>query len=90
MLYANKSEIARFFGISRYTVYDRVKGIEREIQEGRYGRHAISDGLVNKAVFLDYNTYHKSLEDKLLRKYVPPFDIRECMEYINEMDRRTA
>lgn len=86
-LYVNKSELSRRFGISLPTVYKRVAGIEEEIKKGRYNRYAIADGLVSAAVFVDYIKYHKWLNDKNLRKAVPPFNMQAAMEYLIEQEK---
>lgn len=80
-VYSTKADIARFFGISRGTVYEYIKGIENEIQQGRYASCAIAEGKVNRAVFLDYMQYRKRLKNKNLRKFVPGFDARKSYEY---------
>lgn len=87
-LYASKTKIAKLFEITTPTVYERIKGIRKEIASGRYTRYAISDRLINKAVFLDYNTYHKELEDKIARKYVADFDIEEAIRYLGEFEKK--
>lgn len=89
-LYANKTELSRTFGITVPVVYERIDGIRKEIASGRYNRYAISDRLVSKAVFLDYNTYHKSLNNKNTRKAVPDFDIQEAIKYLGEYEKSKA
>lgn len=85
MMYATKTEIARMFKISTPTVYSRVAGIEKEIGK-RYNKYAICEKLVSIAVYLDYEKYHKLLEDKNLRKAVPPFNAAEAKEYLINME----
>ena len=80
--YMTKAELARCFGISPPTVYKRVAGIEEEIKRGRYNRYAIADGLISIAVFVDYEKYHKRLNDKNMRKTVPPFSMFEALQYL--------
>ncbi len=82
-MYVNKSEMARVFGISPTTVYARIAGIEAEIGK-RYNRYAILDGLVAVEVFADYIKYRKRLNDKNLRKTVPPFSMEEARLYLME------
>lgn len=84
-MYVNKAELSRCFGVSPPTVYRRVAGIEEEIKKGRYNRYAIADGLVSVAVFVDYTKYQKRLNDRNLRKTVPPFNMQEAMEYLKEL-----
>lgn len=86
--YSTKAELSRCFGVSVPTVYKRVAGIEEEIKKGRYNRYAIADNLVSIPVFLDYAKYHKRLNDKNLRKTVPPFDEFEAMEYLKEVEEK--
>jgi hypothetical protein len=82
-MYANKTEIARVFGVSTPTVYKRIKGIEQEIGS-RYNRYALLDGLVSIEVYADYEKYHKRLNNRNLRKTVPPFDMAEARAYLTE------
>lgn len=82
-MYATKVGLAKLFGISSPTVYRRVEGIKEEIGK-RYNRYAILENLVSVAVFADYEKYHKQLEDKNLRKYVPDFNAKEAGEYMFE------
>lgn len=83
-LYANKSATARELGIGRSTVWRLEKGIEEEIRAGRYSPYAIADGLLNRAVVLDYMKYRRLLRDKNARKYVPPFNPLEAAKYLGE------
>lgn len=75
--YEHKEQIAREFGISKATVDNRLKEIEKEIKNGRYDDHAIiRDGklvLINMIVFIDYLTYRRQLRDRNARKYTPEF-----------------
>lgn len=80
-MYANKSELSRLFDVSRATVYRRIQGIEKLIGD-RYNAYAILENLVSVAVFADYSKYHTRLEDKNMKKYVPPFNIKEAGAYI--------
>lgn len=82
-MYANKITLSKLFCMSPPTVYRRVEGIKTEIGE-RYNRYAILDNVVSVAVFADYDKYHKQLEDKNLRKYVPDFNAKEASEYMFE------
>lgn len=82
-MYANKTEIARIFGVSPPTVYSRVAGIREEIGK-RYNPYAILDNLVSIEVYADYEKYHKRLNHKNLRKTVPPFSMAEAREYLVE------
>lgn len=81
-VYATKAELARMFGLSPPTIYSRVAGIQQEIENGRYNRYAIADGLISVAAFIDYEKYHKRLADRNLKKTVPPFSMQEAMEYL--------
>ena len=80
-MYANRKNLAKLFGITTQTVYRRVKGIEELIGE-RYKQYAVLDNMVSVAVFADYEKYHVRLQDKNLKKYVPPFDLKEAGAYI--------
>lgn len=87
--YRSKTDIAHIFGVSNPTVYRRVEGIKKEIGK-RYNQYAILDNLISLAVYADYEKYHKRLENKNLRKIVPPFDMYEAMVYLEEVERRVA
>lgn len=76
-MYANRKNLAALFGVTTQTVYRRVKGIEALIGE-RYNQYAVLDNLVSVA----YEKYHTRLEDKNLKKYVPPFDMKAAGAYI--------
>lgn len=80
-MYANRKNLAALFGVTTQTVYRRAKGIEALIGE-RYNQYAILDNLVSVAVYADYEKYHTRLEDKNLKKYVPPFDMKAAGAYI--------
>lgn len=80
-MYANRSELSRLFDVSRATVYRRVQGIERLIGD-RYNAYAVLENLVSVAVFADYSKYHARLEDKNMKKYVPPFNPKEAGAYM--------
>ncbi len=88
-MYRNKTDIAHIFGVSNPTVYRRVEGIKKEIGK-RYNRYAIVDNLVSLAVYADYEKYRKRLENKNLRKTVPPFDMYEAGMYLKEAERRVS
>lgn len=77
--YMRKKQLIEEFQVSRSFVDNRVKGIEREIKEGRYSRYAILDGMINVYAFVDYMKYGKNLSDKNARKYVPEFKPDEIM-----------
>ena len=72
-----KEGIAKEFHISKGTVVNRMREIEKEIELGRYGAHTlIQDGnivLINVLVFLDFLTYRQRLLNKNLRKSVPEY-----------------
>ncbi len=82
-MYANKSTIAKVFGVTTPTVYKRVVGIEEEIGK-RYNQYALLDNLVSIEVFADYQKYRRWLKDRNLRKVVPPFSMEEAREYLLE------
>ena len=90
-MYANKVSLAKLFGVSPPTVYRRIEGIKKEIG-ARYNRYAILDGITSVAVFADYEKYHKQLEDKNLRKYVPEFDMKQASAYMfgDEIEHRRS
>lgn len=81
--YRTKTTLAAELGISRSTVYDRMREIEGQIGK-RYGAYAlIHDGnivLVNVLVFLDWLKYRRQLTDKNMAKYVPAFSPKKVAE----------
>lgn len=84
-LYANKSETARFFGISRTKLYKALEGIQNEMEAGRYSQYSMAGSLVNKAVVLDYLRYRDWLSDKNTRALVPPYDENAAIRAVGEM-----
>lgn len=81
--YRTKKDLATELGISKSTVYDRMREIEDQIGK-RYGAYAlINDGnivLINVLVFLDWLKYRKQLLDRNMKKYVPPFSAKKVAE----------
>lgn len=75
-------------GVGRNKIYTLLTGIEREMQSGRYSRYAVADRLVNKAVLLDYLKYRNMLENKNLRRYVPPYNEAEAARMMGEKEQR--
>lgn len=85
-MYATVTDLSRIFGVTRPTVYDRLKGIESEIGK-RYGKYAIIGNLVSIGVYADYEKYRDILANKNHRKYLAPFDINEAERYIKEVEK---
>lgn len=88
-LYLSKSGIARLFNMCRPTVYKNVEGIEEQMKLGRYNQYAILDNKINIAVFADYLKYKKRLNDKNLKKYVPPFNLQLALVYLQPEEEVT-
>lgn len=78
--YMRKKQLMEEFQVSRTFVDKKVKGIEKEIQNGRYNRYTILDGAINVYAFIDYWKYEKQLSDRNARKYVPKFGPDEIAE----------
>lgn len=82
--YLSMNDIAKEFGQSRKTVYNRIRGIEQEMKNGRYNQYAILESggnpRINYYVYVDYEKHWKMLEDKRARKYVPEFKPNEIAE----------
>lgn len=73
--YKTKTALAEALGISRSTVYDRMREIDGNDRYGPYT--VIHDGqivLINTLAFLDWMKYRRQLMDKNLRKYVPEYN----------------
>ncbi len=79
--YMTRQEAAKEFGVSVRTIDDRVKGIEEEVKLKRYPAHSvIKNGgikIINYLVLVDYLMYMDRLNEKNLRKHVPPFEPQE-------------
>lgn len=71
--YLTLNQIAELTERNIRTVQKKVKGIQREVERGRYSSYAVADNLVNYYVYIDYLVFEKYLEDKNLRKTVPEF-----------------
>lgn len=97
--YRTKAALAEELGISRSTVYERMREIEEQIGK-RYGAYSIIRDtnivLVNVLVFLDWLKYRHRLMDRNMAKYVPSFspklvaeqmgwDMTKIREYPKEM-----
>ena len=76
--YMSAKRLAEEFGCTTRTVFRRIEGIRQEIKKGRYNQYAILDGggnpRVNTYVYIDYEKYWKSLQDRNASKYVPAFE----------------
>lgn len=75
--YSNK-QLAKAFSVSEGTVCRRKKGIEKETK--RYGNYAIISSGTNLYAYIDYDRYHKDLEDPIMRKHVPNYDPMQVAE----------
>lgn len=84
-LYCNKSEAAKFFGISRTKLYRALDGIQDEMDAGRYSKYSMAGNLVNKAVVLDYLRFGEMLRNKNTREYTPPYDEQAAISAVGEM-----
>ena len=75
-MFMSKAGICQAFGLCARTVQGRLQEIRKQIP-GRYSPYVlIEDGnilLISVLAFLDWEKYRKSLMDKNMKKYVPPF-----------------
>lgn len=78
--YMRKKQLMEEFQVSRAFVDKKVRGIEREIESGRYNRYTLLDGAINVYAFIDFWKYEKQLADRNARKYVPAFGPDEIAE----------
>ena len=74
-MYYSNNQLAEAFGVSLGTVHRRKIGIEKE--QKRYGNYAIISSGTNLYAYIDYDRYHKDLEDPIMRKHVPDYDPAE-------------
>lgn len=74
--YLRIKEICRITGLSRWTVAKVRDGMMQEIGK-RYPETVIVDDLINYYSWLDYRKYGRRLQDRNLRKYVPPFNKKD-------------
>ena len=70
--YLRITKICELTGLSRWTVAKVRDGVRAEIGR-RYPETVIVDDLVNYYAWLDYRMYKTRLQDKNMRKTVPPF-----------------
>lgn len=84
-LYCNKTEAAKFFGISRQKLYTVLDGVQDEMIAGRYGPYSIAGNLVSKAVVLDYLRYREMLKNKLTREMVPAYNEQAAIKAVGEI-----
>ena len=85
--YARTSYYKDMYGQSMGTVKNRKCGIMNQIKLGRYPKDAITDRLIDKAVYADYNRFFKYLEGAA-KKYVPEYDPVESMVLVRKMEGR--
>lgn len=73
-----RDDLAKYLGISAPTVDARCKEMEEEIKRGRYSERVITKlggiKLINYLAFCDFLHYRDRLQNKNLRKTVPPYD----------------
>ena len=76
--YMTAGEMAKQLGVHKNTIYTRIKEIRKEMLSGRYDEFAILDSggiiFVNYLVFVDYCKWKTRLDDRNLRKTVPPYN----------------
>lgn len=85
-LYYTQKELCEHLGCSRDFVRRRVEGMRKQIDRGRYMPIAISGNFIHIVSFMDYNTYHEQLEDPILRRGVPKFDVARATQYFYQPD----
>lgn len=72
-------QLATEFNMSKRTVQRKRRGIEDEMEKGRYNKYAIVGALTNVYVFIDYIKFEKTLKNPILRKCIPDFEPEEIM-----------
>ena len=82
-LYMNKAQAGRTLGMDRGTVLKLVRGMQDQIEKGRYSKYVVAGRLINMAALLDYIKY-KDMLNCNLAKYVPAFDEVEAARCLGE------
>lgn len=77
--YMSDQQLATEFNMSKRTVQRKRRGIEDEMEKGRYNKYAIVGALTNVYVFIDYIKFEKTLKNPILRKCIPDFEPEEIM-----------
>jgi len=72
--YMSRNDLAKELHCSTTTVAKLINGVKSEIERGRYHRCAVAGNRYNLYSVIDYMTFKDQLEDKNMRKLVPPFD----------------
>lgn len=78
--YLSKKQLAEEFNYSEQTITNYIRGIQKEIESGRYSKYAIAGNRYNYYVLVDYMKYKDALKDENMRKYVPDFNPAEIAE----------
>lgn len=78
--YLSKKQLAQELNYSEQTIANYIKGIQEEIERGRYSKYAVAGNRYNYYVMVDYMKYKDVLKDENMRKYVPDFNPAEIAE----------
>ena len=87
--YLSKKQLAEELGYGETSIYNLIKGFEKEVGPGnRYSRYAIAGNRYNYFAIIDYMKYRDYLKNPALRKHVPKFDPAEIADLCGRSVRR--
>ena len=87
--YMSKKQLAEELGYGETSIYNLIKGFEKEVGPGkRYSRYAIAGNRYNYFAVIDFMTYRDLLGDPVNRKHVPDFDPAEIADLCGRSVRR--
>lgn len=73
--YMSKKQLAKELGYGETSIYNLIKGLEKEVGPGkRYDREVIAGTRYNFFAVIDFMTYRDLLGDPVNRKHVPDFN----------------
>ena len=87
--YMSKKQLAKELGYGETSIYNLIKGLEKEVGPGkRYSRYAIAGKRYNYFAVIDYMTYRDLLCDPVNRRHAPKFDPAEIADLCGRSVRR--
>lgn len=87
--YMSKKQLAKELGYGETSIYNLIKGLEKEVGPGkRYDRCVIAGTRYNFFAVIDFMTYRDLLCDPVNRKHVPDFDPAKIADLCGRSVRR--